>query len=177
MCGILTCRRNDSMYHAMGYSSILTMQAGMTFDPKDMETALTALQEALVTCQRCSQVLRAWMSHVIIFVYGHSMTWVLSPPCLRFRRKVTFVEVLSNMVYRRDPGQMTEGPLHCLFVCGHSLLLFLCSPFVILNLTFIPCRGDACWTVLCWCSIPKSCIKLFRGTVPQTYLLSTGLHC
>ncbi|XP_012687139.2 tetratricopeptide repeat protein 39B-like isoform X2 [Clupea harengus] len=78
---ILRPWRNDSMYHAMGYSSILTMQAGMTFDPKDMETALTALQEALVTCQR-------------------------------FRRKVTFVEVLSNMVYRRDPGQMTEEEMH-----------------------------------------------------------------
>ncbi|XP_041839522.1 tetratricopeptide repeat protein 39B-like isoform X2 [Melanotaenia boesemani] len=40
------------MYHAMGYSSILMMQAAMTFDPKDMDAAMTALREALHTCQR-----------------------------------------------------------------------------------------------------------------------------
>lgn len=40
------------MYHAMGYSSILVMQAGMTFDPKDMDAAMTSLGESLQTCQR-----------------------------------------------------------------------------------------------------------------------------
>ncbi|XP_060914063.1 tetratricopeptide repeat protein 39B-like [Labrus mixtus] len=41
----------QSMYHAMGYSSILVMQAGMTFEPKDMDAAMTSLREALQTCQ------------------------------------------------------------------------------------------------------------------------------
>ncbi|XP_012724324.2 tetratricopeptide repeat protein 39B [Fundulus heteroclitus] len=45
-------RRSHSMYHAMGYSSILLMQAAMTFDPKDMDVAMTSLKEALHTCQR-----------------------------------------------------------------------------------------------------------------------------
>ncbi|XP_014842011.1 PREDICTED: tetratricopeptide repeat protein 39B-like isoform X2 [Poecilia mexicana] len=40
------------MYHAMGYSSILLMQAAMTFDPKDMDVAMASLKEALHTCQR-----------------------------------------------------------------------------------------------------------------------------
>ncbi|XP_044046902.1 tetratricopeptide repeat protein 39B-like isoform X1 [Siniperca chuatsi] len=40
-----------SMYHTMGYSSILVMQAGMTFDPKDMDAAMTSLRESLQTCQ------------------------------------------------------------------------------------------------------------------------------
>lgn len=44
--------KHDSMYHAMGYSSILVMQAGMTFDPKDMDAAMASLGEALQTCQR-----------------------------------------------------------------------------------------------------------------------------
>ncbi|XP_046900771.1 tetratricopeptide repeat protein 39B-like [Hypomesus transpacificus] len=44
--------KDDSMYHAMGYSSILVMQAGMTFDPSDMELAMVALKEALRTCQK-----------------------------------------------------------------------------------------------------------------------------
>uniref|UniRef100_A0AAR2K3E2 Tetratricopeptide repeat protein 39B n=1 Tax=Pygocentrus nattereri TaxID=42514 RepID=A0AAR2K3E2_PYGNA len=44
--------REESVYHAMGYSSILAMQAGMTFDPKDMQSAIVALRDALNTCQR-----------------------------------------------------------------------------------------------------------------------------
>lgn len=44
--------KSQSMYHAMGYSSILVMQAGMTFEPKDMEAAMTSLRESLQTCQR-----------------------------------------------------------------------------------------------------------------------------
>ncbi|KAM4751189.1 tetratricopeptide repeat protein 39B-like [Anableps anableps] len=45
-------RKSRSMYHAMGYSSILLMQAAMTFDPKDMDVAMASLKEALHTCQR-----------------------------------------------------------------------------------------------------------------------------
>uniref|UniRef100_A0A3B3ZVR8 Uncharacterized protein n=1 Tax=Periophthalmus magnuspinnatus TaxID=409849 RepID=A0A3B3ZVR8_9GOBI len=44
--------KDQSMYHAMGYCSILVMQAGMTFDPKDMDAAMTSLRDALQTCQR-----------------------------------------------------------------------------------------------------------------------------
>uniref|UniRef100_A0A8P4FYR2 Tetratricopeptide repeat protein 39B n=1 Tax=Dicentrarchus labrax TaxID=13489 RepID=A0A8P4FYR2_DICLA len=44
--------RNQSMYHAMGYSSILLMQAGMTFDPHDIDAAMASLRESLQTCQR-----------------------------------------------------------------------------------------------------------------------------
>uniref|UniRef100_A0A8C8DQ04 Tetratricopeptide repeat protein 39B n=1 Tax=Oryzias sinensis TaxID=183150 RepID=A0A8C8DQ04_9TELE len=43
---------NTSMYHAVGYSSILLMQAAMTFDPKDMDAAMTSLKDALHVCQR-----------------------------------------------------------------------------------------------------------------------------
>uniref|UniRef100_A0A8C8HNV2 Tetratricopeptide repeat protein 39B n=1 Tax=Oncorhynchus tshawytscha TaxID=74940 RepID=A0A8C8HNV2_ONCTS len=42
---------SQSMYHAVGYSSMLAMQAGMTFEPKDVEKAMTALKESLQTCQ------------------------------------------------------------------------------------------------------------------------------
>ncbi|KAG8014723.1 Tetratricopeptide repeat protein 39B [Nibea albiflora] len=44
--------KDESMYHAMGYSSILVMQAGMTFEPKDMDAAMNSLRESLQTCQR-----------------------------------------------------------------------------------------------------------------------------
>ncbi|XP_029362593.1 tetratricopeptide repeat protein 39B-like [Echeneis naucrates] len=44
--------KSQSMYHSMGYSSILVMQAGMTFEPKDVDAAMTSLRESLQTCQR-----------------------------------------------------------------------------------------------------------------------------
>ncbi|XP_051946979.1 tetratricopeptide repeat protein 39B-like isoform X1 [Xyrauchen texanus] len=40
------------MYHALGYSSILAMQATMTFEHKDIQTGMETIKEALHTCQR-----------------------------------------------------------------------------------------------------------------------------
>ncbi|XP_028973635.1 tetratricopeptide repeat protein 39B isoform X1 [Esox lucius] len=42
----------NSMYHALGYSSILVMQAAMTFEHRDIQTAMAVIKEALNTCQR-----------------------------------------------------------------------------------------------------------------------------
>uniref|UniRef100_A0A3B3SV32 Tetratricopeptide repeat protein 39B n=1 Tax=Paramormyrops kingsleyae TaxID=1676925 RepID=A0A3B3SV32_9TELE len=42
----------ESMYHALGYSSILVMQAAMTFEHKDIQTAMGTIKDALQTCQR-----------------------------------------------------------------------------------------------------------------------------
>ncbi|XP_061565821.1 tetratricopeptide repeat protein 39B [Cololabis saira] len=42
----------DSMYHALGYSSILVMQAAMTFEHRDIQAAMATIKEALQTCQR-----------------------------------------------------------------------------------------------------------------------------
>ncbi|XP_040043629.2 tetratricopeptide repeat protein 39B [Gasterosteus aculeatus] len=50
--GLLKPCKSLSTYHAMGYSSILVMQAGMTFEPKDMDAAMASLGESLQTCQR-----------------------------------------------------------------------------------------------------------------------------
>ncbi|CAN9510308.1 unnamed protein product [Ophioblennius macclurei] len=44
--------KSQSMYHAMGYSSILVMQAAMTFEPKDIDTAMESLRESLLTCEK-----------------------------------------------------------------------------------------------------------------------------
>ncbi|XP_068611794.1 tetratricopeptide repeat protein 39B [Brachionichthys hirsutus] len=42
----------DSMYHALGYSSILVMQAAMTFEHRDIQIAMATIKQALQTCQR-----------------------------------------------------------------------------------------------------------------------------
>ncbi|XP_068443543.1 tetratricopeptide repeat protein 39B [Clinocottus analis] len=41
-----------SMYHALGYSSILVMQATMTFEHRDIQAAMATIKEALHTCHR-----------------------------------------------------------------------------------------------------------------------------
>uniref|UniRef100_A0A671SHM7 Tetratricopeptide repeat protein 39B n=1 Tax=Sinocyclocheilus anshuiensis TaxID=1608454 RepID=A0A671SHM7_9TELE len=52
----------DSMYHALGYSSILVMQATMTFEHKDIQAGMTTIKEALQTCQRCGSNTRRFPS-------------------------------------------------------------------------------------------------------------------
>nr|XP_033775049.1 tetratricopeptide repeat protein 39B isoform X2 [Geotrypetes seraphini] len=42
----------DSMYHALGYGSILVMQATMTFEQQDIQTGISTMKEALQTCQK-----------------------------------------------------------------------------------------------------------------------------
>ncbi|KAG7255973.1 hypothetical protein CRUP_019203 [Coryphaenoides rupestris] len=42
----------DSMYHALGYSSILVMKAAMTFEHHDIQIAMTTIKDALNTCQK-----------------------------------------------------------------------------------------------------------------------------
>ncbi|XP_060093247.1 tetratricopeptide repeat protein 39B isoform X2 [Heteronotia binoei] len=42
----------DSMYHALGYSTILVMQAAMTFEQQDIQIGLATMKEALQTCQK-----------------------------------------------------------------------------------------------------------------------------
>uniref|UniRef100_A0A674JVQ6 Tetratricopeptide repeat protein 39B n=1 Tax=Terrapene triunguis TaxID=2587831 RepID=A0A674JVQ6_9SAUR len=45
-------RSKDSMYHALGYSTILVMQAAMTFEHQDIQMGISTMKEALHTCQR-----------------------------------------------------------------------------------------------------------------------------
>ncbi|XP_025929308.1 tetratricopeptide repeat protein 39B isoform X2 [Apteryx rowi] len=40
------------MYHALGYSTILVMQAAMTFEQQDIQMGISTMKEALQTCQR-----------------------------------------------------------------------------------------------------------------------------
>ncbi|XP_063770143.1 tetratricopeptide repeat protein 39B isoform X3 [Pseudophryne corroboree] len=42
----------ESMYHALGYSTILVMQSAMTFEPQDIQMGIGTMKEALQTCQK-----------------------------------------------------------------------------------------------------------------------------
>ncbi|XP_066113380.1 tetratricopeptide repeat protein 39B isoform X1 [Saccopteryx bilineata] len=42
----------DSMYHALGYSTIVVLQAIMTFEQLDIQNGISAMRDALQTCQK-----------------------------------------------------------------------------------------------------------------------------
>lgn len=62
-------RKSESMYHAMGYSSILVMQAAMTFDPKDMDAAMRSLRDSLQTCQRFQQFYQSFHTGFVVLSF------------------------------------------------------------------------------------------------------------
>ncbi|KAM5300381.1 tetratricopeptide repeat protein 39B isoform 2-T2 [Ctenodactylus gundi] len=42
----------ESMYHALGYSTIVVLQAVMTFEQQDIQNGISAMKDALQTCQK-----------------------------------------------------------------------------------------------------------------------------
>lgn len=42
----------ESMYHALGYSTIVVLQAIMTFEQQDIQNGISAMKDALQTCQK-----------------------------------------------------------------------------------------------------------------------------
>ncbi|KAM4847851.1 tetratricopeptide repeat protein 39B [Urocitellus parryii] len=42
----------ESMYHALGYSTIVVLQAVMTFEQQDIQKGISAMKDALQTCQK-----------------------------------------------------------------------------------------------------------------------------
>ncbi|CAK6434033.1 unnamed protein product [Pipistrellus nathusii] len=42
----------DNMYHALGYSTIVVLQAIMTFEQQDIQNGISAMRDALQTCQK-----------------------------------------------------------------------------------------------------------------------------
>lgn len=45
-------RAKNSMYHALGYSTIVVLQAIMTFEQQDIQNGISAMKDALQTCQK-----------------------------------------------------------------------------------------------------------------------------
>ncbi|XP_071953264.1 tetratricopeptide repeat protein 39B-like isoform X2 [Antedon mediterranea] len=61
----------DSMYHALGYGTICFLQAIMTFDPQDIQDAVTWIKNAVEVCHRCRKrqnVVKSVMSSMVRMV-------------------------------------------------------------------------------------------------------------
>ena len=46
------------MYHALGYSTIVVLQAVMTFEQQDIQNGISAMKDALQTCQKYELIRR-----------------------------------------------------------------------------------------------------------------------
>uniref|UniRef100_A0A8C4EU39 Tetratricopeptide repeat protein 39B n=1 Tax=Dicentrarchus labrax TaxID=13489 RepID=A0A8C4EU39_DICLA len=91
--------RNQSMYHAMGYSSILLMQAGMTFDPHDIDAAMASLRESLQTCQRfqqCHKPVRTFKSYIFGAAYNIIVCKLLTE---EMHAELCYAEVLLQKAF------------------------------------------------------------------------------
>uniref|UniRef100_A0AAQ5Z346 Tetratricopeptide repeat protein 39B n=1 Tax=Amphiprion ocellaris TaxID=80972 RepID=A0AAQ5Z346_AMPOC len=104
-------RWRDSMYHALGYSSILVMQATMTFEHHDIQVAMATIKEALNTCQRFRKrnsmvgSLSSLISKQSNLQEEEMHAEICYAECLLQKATLTFIQVRTH-----------------LFTCLHSLL-------------------------------------------------------
>uniref|UniRef100_A0A671SHE9 Tetratricopeptide repeat protein 39B n=1 Tax=Sinocyclocheilus anshuiensis TaxID=1608454 RepID=A0A671SHE9_9TELE len=87
----------DSMYHALGYSSILVMQATMTFEHKDIQAGMTTIKEALQTCQRCGSNTRRFPSRSASDLCPEMHAEICYAECLLQKATLTFIQD-ENMI-------------------------------------------------------------------------------
>ncbi|KAB0398732.1 hypothetical protein E2I00_003573 [Balaenoptera physalus] len=79
-------RAKESMYHALGYSTIVVLQAVMTFEQQDIQNGISAMKDALQTCQKGSleQLTEEEMHAEICYA-----------ECLLQKAALTFVQVMN----------------------------------------------------------------------------------
>lgn len=92
------------MYHALGYSSILAMQATMTFEHKDIQTGMATIKEALQTCQRCGSNMSS-SSLKLMFLDSSDVF----PSVCRFRKRNSMVGSISSLMSKQPSDSLKEG--------------------------------------------------------------------
>lgn len=92
------------MYHALGYSSILAMQATMTFEHKDIQTGMATIKDALQTCQRCGSSMSSSSLKLTLLD-----TSDLFPSVCRFRKRNSMVGSISSLMSKQPSDSLKEG--------------------------------------------------------------------
>uniref|UniRef100_A0A8C2ZW90 Tetratricopeptide repeat protein 39B n=1 Tax=Cyclopterus lumpus TaxID=8103 RepID=A0A8C2ZW90_CYCLU len=126
-----------SMYHALGYSSILVMQATMTFEHRDIQAAMATIKEALHTCQRFRKKnsvigsLSSLISKQSRLQEEEMHAEICYAECLLQKAMLTFVQVRTVYLFTCLPVYMfTCVPVY-LFTCLH---VYLCTCLPMLSL-------------------------------------------
>uniref|UniRef100_A0A8C3G4L2 Tetratricopeptide repeat protein 39B n=1 Tax=Cyclopterus lumpus TaxID=8103 RepID=A0A8C3G4L2_CYCLU len=116
-----------SMYHALGYSSILVMQATMTFEHRDIQAAMATIKEALHTCQRfrkknsvigsLSSLISNRKSPSCLCVTEEMHAEICYAECLLQKAMLTFVQVRTVYLFTCLPVYM--------FTCDENMISFI----------------------------------------------------
>uniref|UniRef100_A0A8C9VAP3 Tetratricopeptide repeat protein 39B n=1 Tax=Scleropages formosus TaxID=113540 RepID=A0A8C9VAP3_SCLFO len=129
----------DSMYHALGYSSILVMQAAMTFEHKDIQTAMATIKEALQTCQRYISVMNQEEMHAEI-CYAECL---LQKATLTFVQDENMISFIKGGLKIRTSYQIYKPCSVCLcFSLLSSQMLSLLPGRILRLLEFIGFSGN-----------------------------------
>uniref|UniRef100_A0A672ZCR2 Tetratricopeptide repeat protein 39B n=1 Tax=Sphaeramia orbicularis TaxID=375764 RepID=A0A672ZCR2_9TELE len=149
----------DSMYHALGYSSILVMQATMTFEQRDIQTAMATIKEALHTCQRFRKrnsmvgSLSSLISKQSNLQEEEMHAEICYAECLLQKATLTFVQD-ENMIsfikgvichkYQNNTGLKQRPSFICLSVClsVYLSMLSLLPQRILRLLEFIGFSGN-----------------------------------
>uniref|UniRef100_A0A4X1WB67 Tetratricopeptide repeat protein 39B n=1 Tax=Sus scrofa TaxID=9823 RepID=A0A4X1WB67_PIG len=98
----------DSMYHALGYSTIVVMQAVMTFEQQDIQNGISAMKDALQTCQKYRKKCTVVESFSSLLSRGsldqlteeEMHAEICYAECLLQKAALTFVQMLSLLPAR-----------------------------------------------------------------------------
>nr|XP_040139737.1 tetratricopeptide repeat protein 39B [Ictidomys tridecemlineatus] len=98
----------ESMYHALGYSTIVVLQAVMTFEQQDIQKGISAMKDALQTCQKYRKKCTVVESFSSLLSRGsleqlseeEMHAEICYAECLLQKAALTFVQMLSLLPAR-----------------------------------------------------------------------------
>ncbi|KAM3590032.1 uncharacterized protein V6R79_002371 [Siganus canaliculatus] len=101
----------DSVYHALGYSSIQVMQATMTFEQKDIQAAIETIKEALNTCNRFRKKnsLSSLISKQSALQEAEMHAEICYAECLLQKATLTFVQDENMMSFIKGGIKIRRG--------------------------------------------------------------------
>ncbi|KAG3287285.1 tetratricopeptide repeat domain 39B [Ictidomys tridecemlineatus] len=134
----------ESMYHALGYSTIVVLQAVMTFEQQDIQKGISAMKDALQTCQKYRKKCTVVESFSSLLSRGsleqlseeEMHAEICYAECLLQKAALTFVQVINVLEL-----VLAEKPI-CMFFFSPLQMLSLLPARIIRLLEFIGFSGN-----------------------------------
>ncbi|KAH0519933.1 Tetratricopeptide repeat protein 39B [Microtus ochrogaster] len=124
----------ESMYHALGYSTIVVLQAIMTFEQQDIQNGISAMKDALQTCQKYRKKCTVVESFSSLLSRGsleqlseeEMHAEICYAECLLQKAALTFVQDLGLLQLREGAlGSSMRSPLCCLTILAFHTYISL----------------------------------------------------
>uniref|UniRef100_A0A452RND0 Tetratricopeptide repeat protein 39B n=1 Tax=Ursus americanus TaxID=9643 RepID=A0A452RND0_URSAM len=127
----------ESMYHALGYSTIVVLQAVMTFEQQDIQNGISAMKDALQTCQKYRKKCTVVESFSSLLSRGsleqlteeEMHAEICYAECLLQKAALTFVQVINVWLRISKAGEACQYYIE-------KMGLILCQCFSSFDLDF-----------------------------------------